>query len=269
MFDLVTLAQSDLASLFDPASLFDLVPLAAMLIVGTFIQSASGFAAGLLIMSILVWFDYPIPVAQTALLVATIPQNGWGVWSFRDSIRPRELFWPAVGRIGFLPIGIFVLSMMQDHLSPARIKQVVGGLMLAITLAIIAFQVRPRERLHPAWAWLTFPLSGILQGLVGMGGPAMALWVQAHDWDTRRSRGFLFAMYLASLFPAMALIQWRFGSQFGKEAVVAALLSPAFLWITAVGLRAGSRLGRQRLRRLTLAMIIGVGLLSLAAPLLD
>ena len=239
MFDLVTLAQSDLASLFDPASLFNLVPLAAMLIVGTFIQSASGFAAGLLIMSILVWFDYPIPVAQTALLVATIPQNGWGVWSFRDSIRPRELFWPAVGRIGFLPLGIFVLSMMQDHLSPARIKQVVGGLMLAITLAIIAFQVRPRERLHPAWAWLTFPLSGILQGLVGMGGPAMAL------------------------------IQWRFGSQFGKEAVVAALLSPALLWVTAVGLRAGSRLGRQRLRRLTLAMIVGVGLLSLAAPLLD
>jgi hypothetical protein len=34
-------------------------------------------------------------------------------------------------------------------------------------------------------------------------------------------------------------------------------------------LRAGSRLGRQRLRRLTLAMIVGVGLLSLAAPLLD
>jgi uncharacterized membrane protein YfcA len=60
--------------------------------------------------------------------------------------------------------------MMQDHLSPARIKQLVGGLMLAITLAIIAFQLRPRERLHPAWAWLTFPLSGILQGLVGMGG---------------------------------------------------------------------------------------------------
>ena len=58
------------------------------------------------------------------------------------------------------------MSMMQDHLSPARIKQVVGGLMLAI----IAFQLRPRERLHPAWAWLTFPLSGILQGLVGMGG---------------------------------------------------------------------------------------------------
>jgi hypothetical protein len=80
----------------------------------------------------------------------------------------------ATSHVGLLPVGIFVLSMMQDHLSPARIKQVVGGLMLAITLAItlaiIIFKLRPRERLHPAWARLTFPLSGILQGLVGMGG---------------------------------------------------------------------------------------------------
>lgn len=240
--------------------------LAIVLSLGTFIQSASGFAAGLLIMSILVWAGYPIPEAQIALLIATIPQNIWGVWSFRDAIETKRLFWPAVGRLGFLPVGIATLWWM-DTLPPERIKQVVGGLMLAITLTIVFFQVSPRERLHPAWGFIAFPASGFLQGLVGMGGPAMVLWVQAHDWDTRRSRGFLFAMYLISLFPAMAMITYTFGRRVGPAAVMALLLMPLLLAVTNYGLRAGTWLGRKRLRRLTIALLIFVATMSLLAPM--
>jgi uncharacterized membrane protein YfcA len=240
--------------------------LAIVLSLGTFIQSASGFAAGLLIMSILVWLGHPIPEAQIALLIATIPQNVWGVWSFRDAIEPKRLLWPAVGRLGFLPLGIATLWWM-DTLPPVRIKQVVGGLLLVITLTIVFLRVSPRERLHPAWSWLAFPASGFLQGLVGMGGPAMVLWVQAHDWDTRRSRGFLFAMYLISLFPAMAMISWTFGRRVGPAAIMALLLMPLLLAVTNYGLRAGTWLGRKRLRRLTIALLIFVATMSLLSPL--
>ncbi len=242
------------------------VTLGIVLSLGTFIQSASGFAAGLLIISTLVWIGYPIPEAQIALLIATVPQNIWGVWSLRDAIRPRQLFWPAIGRLAFLPLGIAALYWM-DTLPPARIKQVVGGVLLVITLAITLFRVSPRERLHPLWGWLAFPLSGFLQGLVGMGGPAMVLWVQGHDWDTRRSRGFLFTMYLISLLPAMLMIGWTFGERVGPAAVMAILLIPLLLVITAQGLRVGTWLGRKRLRRLTLALLIAMSLVSLLAPL--
>ncbi len=50
-----------------------------------FIQAAAGFAAGLLIVSVLSWYGYPIPEAQAALIVATIPQNCWGCGSFVSS----------------------------------------------------------------------------------------------------------------------------------------------------------------------------------------
>lgn len=240
--------------------------LAIVLSLGTFIQSASGFAAGLLIMSILVWAGYPIPEAQIALLIATIPQNIWGVWSFRDAIEPKRLVWPAIGRLGFLPFGIATLWWM-DTLPPERIKQVVGGLLLAITLTIVFLRVSPRQHLHPVWGWIAFPASGFLQGLVGMGGPAMVLWVQAHDWDTRRSRGFLFAMYLISLFPAMAMITFTFGRRVGPAAMMALLLMPFLLAVTNYGLRAGTWLGRKRLRRLTILLLIGVATISLLAPL--
>lgn len=240
--------------------------LAIVLSLGTFIQSASGFAAGLLIMSTLVWLGYPIPEAQIALLIATIPQNIWGVWSFRDAIEPKRLLWPAVGRLGFLPVGIMTLWWM-DTLPPIRIKQVVGGLLLLITLTIVFLRVSPRQRLHPAWSWIAFPASGFLQGLVGMGGPAMVLWVQAHDWDTRRSRGFLFAMYLISLFPAMVMISFTFGRRVGPAAIMALLLMPLLLAVTNYGLRAGTWLGRKRLRRLTIALLIFVATINLLSPL--
>ena len=67
-------------------TIFSLIPFAVILCAGIFVQAAAGFAAGLVIVPALLWCGYSIPAAQCSLLVATIPQNIWGVWSLRDSI---------------------------------------------------------------------------------------------------------------------------------------------------------------------------------------
>jgi uncharacterized membrane protein YfcA len=242
-----------------------LLLLAIVLCAGIFAQAASGFAAGLLIVSTLVWFGYPIPEAQASLIVATIPQNIWGVWKFRDSIEVRQIAWPATARLACLPIGIAVLDAMES-LPMETMKQVVGGIMLTITLLICFLNPKPRTQLHWGWSWIAFPVSGFLQGLVGMGGPAMVLWVQAHDWDTKRTRGFLFAMYLVSMLPALAMLYFAFGTRIIEPSLIAALLTPLLLVSTSLGLRAGTRLGRQRLRKLTLCILILIGCLAVASP---
>lgn len=248
--------------------LLTLLPLAIVLCMGIFAQAASGFAAGLLIVSTLVWFGYPIPEAQASLIVATIPQNLWGVWKFRDAVSLKQVAWPATGRILSLPIGIAVLHSMES-LSVETIKQIVGGVMLAITLSICVLRPRPREHLHWGWGWVAFPLSGFLQGLVGMGGPAMVLWVQSHDWSTKQSRGFLFTMYLVSILPALLMLYVAFGSRIIEPSLIAAGLTPLLLVATGLGLRAGTWLGRKRLRRVTLSILIVMGLLSVIAPILS
>jgi uncharacterized membrane protein YfcA len=242
--------------------------LATILSFGIFVQASAGFAAGLLIVPALLWLGEQIPEAQTALLVATIPQNINGVWSFRDQITVREVVFPGILRLVALPVGIAMLHNLEA-LEPIRLRQIVGGVVLVVTLAIIIFQPRPRESLHPAWAWLAFLLSGFLQGLGGMGGPAMVLWVQAHDWGTRKTRGFLFAMYLISIVPALAVLFYFFGQRIVIAGVGAALLIP-WLWIVALaGLRTGTWLGRERLRRVTLGLLLLMGIAGLAAPLLE
>lgn len=245
-----------------------LLPMVLVLCAGIFIQSAAGFAAGLVIVPALLWFDYSIPAAQGALLVATIPQNVWGVWSLRQHIQPRALIWPALGRLSCFPLGVWVLLGMES-LETQSLRQVVGGMLLAMTIAIMVFRPQHHERLHPLWAWLAFPLSGFLQGLVGMGGPAMVFWVQAHDWGTRQSRGFLFSMYLISMVPALLVLWCVFGTRILSASLVSAAIIPLLLLVTHFGLRAGTRLGRRRLRRVTLGLLLMMGLAGLLAPLIS
>ncbi len=248
--------------------LVSILPFALILCIGIFVQSAAGFAAGLFIVPALMWFGYSIPEAQTSLLVATIPQNLWGVWTLRDAISFSKLKVPGFTRILFLPIGIAVLQTLEAY-SVITLRQVVGGVVLAVTIAMMVFNPRPQAQLHRGWAFLAFPLSGFLQGLVGMGGPAIVFWVQAHDWDTRRIRGFLFGMFLISMFPAIGLLYYTFGSRIIQPGMLAAAMTPLLLLVTFAGLRFGNWLGRARLRRITLGILFVMGLAGLAAPWLS
>ncbi|MCO8120632.1 sulfite exporter TauE/SafE family protein [Stieleria sp. TO1_6] len=238
----------------------------AVLAIGVFVQAAAGFAAGMLIVPTLLWMGYAIPEASMALLVATIPQNLFGVYSLRDSIVPKRLLWPGLGRLMFFPIGIVALIAIEHSFPTERIRQFVGGVVLVATLATIFYRPVPREKLSPIWSWIAFPLSGFLQGLVGMGGPAMVFWVSAHDWNTRQIRGFLFAMYLISLAPAIVMLFLFFGTRLIDPAVGALAAIPILLLVTSVGLKFGNWLGRERLRGVTLVLLMLMGVVGLASP---
>ena len=246
----------------DPSSLLSLF---AILCFGIFVQAAAGFAAGLIIVPSLLWFGWNIAEAQAALLVATIPQNLGGVWKFRESISlPQVSFWGGT-RVVFYPVGCFLLIGLQSY-PMDRVRQVVGLIVLMATIAIILFNPRPKESLHPAWAWIAFPVSGFLQGLVGMGGPAMVFWVQAHDWTTRQTRGFMFSMYLISILPALLVLYWFFGDSIFKPMLCAAVAFPVLLLATWIGLKFGDLLGKKRLRRVTYFLLLLIGLAGILSP---
>ncbi len=244
---------------------FSILPLALILCFGIFVQSAAGFAAGLLIVPALLWCGYSIPAAQCCLLVATIPQNAWGVWSLKDSIKWKDVAAPGFGRVMFLPLGVMMLQALET-LEKSTLRQVVGGIVLAVTIAIILVRPKPKEKIRPFWAWIAFPVSGFFQGLVGMGGPPMVFWVQAHDWGTRRMRAFMFSMYLCSILPALALLYFFFPDRIVGPGLITFVLTPLLLLVTFFGLRFGTLLGRHRLRRLSLGLLLVMGLAGLAAP---
>ncbi|MFK8112519.1 MAG: sulfite exporter TauE/SafE family protein [Rubripirellula sp.] len=248
-------------------TLLSLIPFALIVCAGIFVQAAAGFAGGLVIVPALLWCGYSLPEAQASLLVATIPQNGLGVWSLRESIEPRRVLWPGVGRVAFLPVGAWCLVSMES-LNMDTIRQIVGGFVLAATIATIVFQPQPKQHLHPIWAFLAFPISGFTQGLVGMGGPVMVFWVQAHDWSTRQSRGFLFTMYAVSILPALGILYAFFGDRIIAPGLMSAATVPLLMVATHYGLKLGTKMGRRRLRTVTLGILLVIGIAGIAAPLL-
>jgi len=239
--------------------------LVAVLSLGIFVQSAAGFAAGLLVIPSMLWAGFTIPEAQASLIIATIPQNLWGVWSFRDAAEPRRLLWPGLTRLAFLPIGVASLSYLESF-SIVHLRQMVGLMVLIATSVMLGVNPTPREHLHRGWGWLAFPLSGYFQGLVGIGGPPMVLWVQAHNWDTRQSRVFLFSMYLISIIPALGVLLWFFGGRIVPVSIATVFAIPWLLLMTFLGLKLGTAIGRQGLRYVTYGLLLLTGAAGLAAP---
>jgi uncharacterized membrane protein YfcA len=166
-----------------------------------------------------------------------------------------------------LPLGVVVLHSVEDF-PKESIRQMVSGVVLGCVLLILLLKPRPTKRLHFGWMLLAFLTSGFFAGLTGTGGPMMVLWIQAHDWSTQKTRSFLFVMYLLSIPIALGLLYFAFGERIVTAICSALLLIPLVLIVTQLGLRAGSLLGRTRLRRVTMVLLLLLGVVGIISPLL-
>ncbi len=247
-----------------PPELF--VSFAAVVSLGIFVQSATGFAGGLIIIPLMLWAGHGIPEAQAAVLTATIPQNLLGIWRFRDTIDRREIAFPAMLRFIAMPVGVATLYMVES-LPLEQIRQLVGAVVIGCVLLLVFLKPRQRATIHPGWTCLAFLSSGFFVGLTGTGGPMMVIWVQSHDWSTRKIRSFLFVMYLLSIPPVLGMLWYAFGDRVTTAVLSSALLIPILVPVTRVGLQCGTWLGRDRLRNVTMAVLLVIGAVGLLAPL--
>ena len=230
-------------------------------------QSVTGFASGLIIIPLMLWAGHGIPEAQAALLIATIPQNILGVYRFRNTIDYQVLKIPMVLRLLSLPLGIATLRLVDDFPVTAA-RQLVGLVVIGCVILLTYSKPKGGSTVSLPWTLLAFSTSGFFAGLTGTGGPMMVLWVQAHDWSTERSRGFLFAMYLTSLPFILGLLYLAFPHRILQASVSVIILLPALILVTQIGLRVGTQLGQQRLRRLTMGLLVLLGVVSILSPLL-
>lgn len=229
------------------------------------IQATVGFAAAVFGLPLLLWAGNNLMESQVLIITAMLPQNILAVWKLRNSIDLREVLWPATIRIAALPIGIAGLAVVLTW-SATRINQFVGVLILLAVAIQAMVGIEWKSARRPIWLVAVFGGSGILQGISGMSGPPMVLWVHAQRYSSDRARAFLFAMYLSNFIPQISLLWWKFGSVVFQAMAVGLLSLPLVLLSAAVGLRLGSSLGDQRLRIATYVGLVLMALASLLEP---
>jgi uncharacterized membrane protein YfcA len=154
-----------------------------------------------------------------------------------------------------------------DRLSPAIVRQLLGGIVLTIVASYWLWRVKPREQLHVGWEYVAMSTSGFFAGFCGVGGPQLVLWLSAQLWPPQRTRAFLHLAFSLTLLPHALLLVWNFEEKAVASLQLGLLSLPAAIAGVALGMLIGNRLPRELLRRLMLAVLAVVAASAIVLPL--
>jgi uncharacterized membrane protein YfcA len=225
-----------------------------------------GFAAAMFGIPILMLCGFEMPEAQVIVITAMLPQNILAVWQLRKELSWREWIIPALVRVAFLPLGVFVMGWMQEEAKPL-LRQFVGVVMLAATGMQWLSKKEPKNETATHWMVGTFSLSGFLQGLCGMSGAPMVLWCYARPWSANKVRAFLFTVYLTSFLPQWLMLAGRFGKIVPAAGLRTVMALPLVLLGTFAGLKLAHHIPDHAARQLSYAVLIILAAIELLHPI--
>ena len=231
------------------------------------LQSTIGFAAGVFGIPLLLLAGISLPESVGISLLHSLLHCSIGSYTLRKDIEFRDTLLPLILRVGMLPVGMWSMWYVGS-VDQGQVKQIVGSILLIILVVMWRVRVTPRNVLPRRWTILSFVISGYLAGFCGMGGAFMALWVMAHDWSTRRSRGFMMFMFLVTLTPQAIGMLFIFPEKSVAAYQLGIVLLPVALTGTWLGLTIGNRLPRNSLRCLVYGVLLMIALWSIVSPFL-
>lgn len=250
-----------------PLDLIHILLIAVILLASSLLQATIGFASGLLAIPLMLVVGMSLPEAVTVNLIASGIQNVVGAWRLREHVDFKQVTRPSLLRLVTLPLGVYLLHL-SGSLAQDQVKQIIGLMILAAVIIQIAWQPQPREKLHQAWEWLAFSLSGVTLGFCGMGGPPMVLWVMAHNWSALRSRAFLFCVFASGVVPQGLLLYLVFGRDILPAALLGLAGIPVAYLGTVWGLYLGHRIPKPTLRTTAYGVLLLIAISAIAAPAL-
>jgi uncharacterized membrane protein YfcA len=241
--------------------------IALVLAAGGALQSAAGFGYALLSVTLLLLMGMAPYEAIPLVTVATIVQSLTGVWRHRREVPWRLVISSASLVLLTIPLGVYLLGKVT-LLDPSQVRQIFGALLIVIVGVYAAWQPQPRAKIHAAWTAAAMFCGGLLGGFCGMAGPPIVLWAISHDWSSQRIRTTLWAIFLIKTPLIIVFLYLKFHTVVLHSALLALVMIPAVLLGTFPGIWLGNHMSRGRLRQLTFALLILLGLYMLCQPLI-
>ena len=229
---------------------------------GSLAQGTIGFALGMIAVPLLVdaGFSLSQAVALTTLSIGI--QVMFGAWQLRAHIPWDDVKRAAIVRYLTVALGILLLLNIEA-MDTVEVKRLVGaGVLLGVIVRIAAGKVMRREWSRAA-SIAAFGVSGVLQGLVAMGGPPLVLWMTARDFQAKQARAFTMTLFLLNA-PVQVLLLLFLSQTMNLEVIMMALLiSPLIYLGTTIGVRIGDRFSKSLLNKVALAVLVLIALNAL------
>lgn len=241
--------------------LFELTIIGLAIFLSSIVQGAVGFAVALIAVPLLLQAGLDLSQSIFVVLICGFVQNGLGLRQTWSETPIRQLTGWAVFRSLLVPVG-FVLMRYIENYSKSELRQLFGMILITVICLQLVFRVKPRPSVHWTWTTLAMTISGVSQGMIGTPGPPIAFWVMAHDWESKRSRGTMYFLFLPGSLLQMVLLLIVFDWQTIRESSLIGICGiPLSFAGASIGLWVGNRFDRKRIR---LAIITTLVLLSLA-----
>jgi uncharacterized membrane protein YfcA len=229
------------------------------------VQASVGFGFALFATPLLVWLGIPLQKVIVMVAIGSLTQSVFGVRELRSSIPWRQVWSATLLRIVWLLAGLVILKSLIT-LDPAKIRFFVGAVLCVLVGIRMLWNPVPVQKIHWLYTFGAFSASGLLAGMVGMGGPPLVFWAMAHDWPPEKIRGFYFATFMTFI-PVMVLLMcflpW-FGP-LGRAVWTGLAFAPAVYLGSRMGLVAGARLSKQRLYTLTCICLLATGISAMVS----
>ncbi len=226
---------------------------------GSIVQGAIGFALGMIAVPLLVEAGFSLSQAVALTTLAIGIQVLFGAWQLRAHIPWGDVKLAAALRYLTVPIGVLLLLSVEG-MEAEEMKRLVGlGVLSGALIRGLARSRTARELPLPV-SVATFCLSGILQGLVAMGGPPVVLWMTTRDWRARQARAFTMTLFLLNA-PLQVLLLLFLSRTMSVDVLLMALVLTPFIFLgTTIGLRIGDRFSKPLLNKAALGVLIAIAL---------
>jgi uncharacterized membrane protein YfcA len=226
---------------------------------GGLVQGLSGFAFGLVAMTVWVWVLSP-QVAGPLVVFGSLVGQLLSVRAVRSGFDRRRVSPFLLGGCIGTPIGVWLLHYIDQTV----FKLTVGLVLLVYCPLMLGLRTVPRIT---AGGRLADGGVGLMGGLGGLNGPAPTLWCWLRGWSRHEQRAVfqVFSLAMQSLTMAM----YSASGLITRETLfLFALVAPAMIVPTLLGVRLYARFSDAGFRRfiLVLLSISGIVLLVASVP---
>ncbi len=229
---------------------------------GGIIQGCMGFGLAMVVAPPMLLM-MPAAVAVPAMAIASLLNTGTAAWSLRRHMQPRIVLPLALGSLGGLPLGIYLLKSLDGPV----FKTGVGALMVGLAVLMLSgwrWQLaKPQRALLPVGF-----ASGFLGGSISISGPPIVLFLSnlgvSRDEFRANSLGYF------TLHGTIALAGFAIAGLLTREGALYALgLIPAVFLGTQAGLHLATRMNQLLFQRITLGAVAAMGFILFARNLYD
>ncbi|RTL50897.1 MAG: sulfite exporter TauE/SafE family protein [Bradyrhizobiaceae bacterium] len=241
------------------SSLFIIV--AAGAVVAGFVQGLSGFAFGLVAMSLWAWFIEP-RLAAAMVVLGSFAGQLLAVFSVRRGFNLRLLLPFLIGGLAGVPVGTLLLPYLDIDL----FKLLLGLLLVLWCPAMLMSSQLPRVHAGPAADGAVGFLGGILGGIGGYTGAIPTLWctLRGLEKDTQRA---IIQNFNLGILSVTLLVYIATGLITVQMLPVFAVLIPAMLIPAFLGTRLYIGISEATFRRIVLGLLTASGVALLASAL--